>query len=339
MNPLLEITDLTVSFQSSREKIYALQDISFHMDSSEIVAVVGESGCGKSTLGKALVGLLPPTGKVLSGSAYFGQKDLLHLDKSKMRTIRGKEIGMIFQDPFLSLNPTMKIGYQIAEVLLEHKICPKDEIKMRVLSILHDVNIKQPEICYGLYPHQLSGGMKQRVLIAIAIACNAKFLIADEPTTALDATIQLQILKLLKKIQKQKEMSILVITHNMSVVSYLCDRVIVMYAGQIIESGKVQDVLYTPKHPYTKMLLASVPTLDKHKYLNPLQPIDGSLPVISSPVKKCSFAPRCPHAMHICIQKKPPIFKPNVKCWLYDEKFTTRPSPTGKESEEVFSKR
>jgi oligopeptide/dipeptide ABC transporter ATP-binding protein len=341
MKSILDIKNLNIEFRRKNDRICAVRDISFSIFKNEITAIVGESGCGKSALAKSIVGLLPENAKISSGSINYEDTNLLDSNQINIRKIRGKEIGMVFQDPFLSLNPTMKIGKQISEVLLAHNICSHQNVKNLCHQILDDVKIKNPTKCFEMYPHHLSGGMKQRVLIAIAIACRPKLLIADEPTTALDVTIQAQILKLLKDLHLRYEMDMLFITHDMTVVANLCSKIIVMYAGEIVEMGDTIDVIRSPQHPYTKMLLDSVPTLDKHKVLNKLRPIEGFLPVINNPLTYCSFVQRCPYAMQICIKKRPKLTenKQKTRCWLNDKQKSEYESDRSYITEEIIQTR
>ncbi len=320
MKHLLNVKNLSIEFKRRDGKILAVRDVSFDVFPNETIAIIGESGCGKSALAKSILGLLPENAKISSGSISYNDENLLNLNEPYLRSIRGKEIGMVFQDPFLSLNPTMKIGHQICEALFAHKICSVKYAKSVCYKILNEVKIKNPKIVFDMYPHQLSGGMKQRILIAIAVVCKPKLLIADEPTTALDVTVQTQILKLLKDLQRYYKMSMLLITHDMTVVADICDKMIVMYAGEVVEIGETKEIINSPKHPYTRMLLDSVPTLDKHKIFNRLKPIDGFLPIIDSPISYCSFVQRCPSAMQICAKKRPKLIKDKqcTRCWIYD---------------------
>jgi len=337
MKYLLNVKNLSVEFNRRDDRILAVRDVSFEVFPNETVAIVGESGCGKSALAKSILGLLPETAKIINGSISYDDNDLLSLKEISLRSIRGKEIGMVFQDPFLSLNPTMKIGQQICEALFAHRVSSVKYAKSICYKILSEVRIKNPEAVFEMYPHQLSGGMKQRILIAIAVVCKPKLLIADEPTTALDVTVQTQILKLLKDLQKGYNMSMLLITHDMTVVADICDKMIVMYAGEIVEMGKTQDIINSPKHPYTRMLLDSVPTLDKHKVFNRLKPIDGFLPIIDSPISYCSFAQRCPSAMQICARKRPNLTKDKqcTRCWLYDKRKSSKKPDGSQITQEV----
>lgn len=288
---LLSVENLHVTFKTEDKNFYAVRGIDFSLNEGESVGIVGESGCGKSAAALAIQSL--SSGDV-SGKISF----------------QGKGIGMVFQDPMTFLNPTMKIGAQIIEGPLYHKLISKAQAKQRALELLHLVGISNPEIRIDQYPHQLSGGMRQRVLIAIAIACNPALLIADEPTTALDVTLQAQILDLIKEMQKRFQMGLILISHDFGVIARVCETVLVMYAGKIVERGSVQEILNSPKHPYTRMLLNSLPRLDRPRS-EPLQSIEGSLPDLSQELRGCSFKTRCPFAAIKC-EKEP---TGRVACW------------------------
>lgn len=255
MNNLINVDNLKISFKNKNETIPVVHDVGFQIRSHEIVGLIGESGSGKSLTALSLLKLLPKGGQITSGSIRFEDKDLVHLPEKEMQKIRGNHIAMIFQDPLSALNPTLSIGYQIGESLHQHERFPENEIKKRTLELLKQVGISDPEMRIHQYPHELSGGMRQRVLIAIALACNPILLIADEPTTALDVTIQLQILDLLQKIRIERKLSILLITHDLGVVAHLCDRVLVMHKGTIIEDQPVRELFKAPIHPYTQSLI------------------------------------------------------------------------------------
>ncbi len=309
---LLDVQNLSVSFSIQDRKLHAVRDVSFQLNEGEIIGIVGESGCGKSALVQSLLRLIPS--KIETGKVLFDGVDLLQLTPERLRAIRGREIGMIFQDPMTSLNPTMQIGAQITESILYHRLAAPKAAQERAIELLRLTGVPDPEARYTQFPHQLSGGLRQRVLIAIALAAKPRILIADEPTTALDPTIQAQILHLLK----QLKMSQIVITHDIGAVASLCDRVLVMYAGKIVEAGTAQDVLTAPKHPYTKMLLYSLPTLQT-KRGEKLYAIEGSPPSLFTPPPGCPFAARCPHAMNICAREFPPTHE-NTACWLHNER-------------------
>jgi oligopeptide transport system ATP-binding protein len=320
MMPLLEVKNLSVTFSTYLGKVHAIRNISFTIEKGETVAIVGESGCGKSVTAQAIMGLIPyPPGRIENGEIIFNGTPLLYKSKKEMEQIRGKEIGMIFQDPMTSLNPTMRIGNQIIEGLIKHQGYSKQKAKEHAIELLMLVGISDPEKRIEQYPYEFSGGMRQRVVIAIALACNPKLLIADEPTTALDVTIQAQILNLMKEIQMKMGTSIILITHDLGIVAGMCDRVIVMYGGQIVESGSVEQIYTVPRHPYTHGLLRSVPRLDMDKGKE-LVPIYGSPPNLLNPPQGCPFYPRCEYAMQICKSYPPSLelleHKHQVACWL-----------------------
>lgn len=308
MSKLLEVKDLRVSFNTYNGEVQAVRGVSFDLNEGETLAIVGESGSGKSVTSSTLMGLLPkPAGVIKSGQILFQGEDLVKKSEKEMQKIRGKEISMVFQDPLSSLNPTMKIGNQIIEGLIKHQGMNRAEAKKKAIELLDQVGIPHPEIRVNQYPHQFSGGMRQRVVIAIALACNPKILIADEPTTALDVTIQAQILELMKEIQRDTKTSIIFITHDLGVVANVADRVAVMYAGKIVEIGTVDDVFYNPKHPYTWGLLGSMPTLDAKD--EELYTIPGTPPDMLNPPKGDAFAPRNEFALEIDAVMEPPMFK------------------------------
>ncbi|NGX47009.1 MAG: Oligopeptide transport ATP-binding protein OppD [Chlamydiae bacterium] len=317
--PLLDVRDLHVTFKIQKQLLEAVRGISFSVYPHEILGIVGESGCGKSAAAKALVKLLPPHSTLISGEVFFQGSNLLKYTESQMQKVRGKDIGMIFQDPITSLNPTMKIGDQIIEgYLLHHKSTKHSEAKDYALRLLELVGIPHASFRFGEYPHTLSGGMRQRVMIAIALAAKPKLIIADEPTTALDVTIQAQILDLMHKIKEKTGTSFILITHDMSVVAGYCDRVLVMYCGKIIEKASVEDIFSTPRHPYTQGLLQSIPRLDMPKD-SPLIPIDGSPPNLTEKISGCAFCPRCKYSMPICEEQTPQLQElkkgHDVACW------------------------
>jgi oligopeptide transport system ATP-binding protein len=318
---LLEVKNLSISFRTYLGKVHAVRDVSFSIDKGETVAIVGESGCGKSVTAQAIMGLIPtPPGAIEAGEIFFEGRELLALSKKEREKIRGQKIGMIFQDPMTSLNPTMRVGRQIIEGLIKHQKISRQEAERQAIEMLHLVGIADPEKRISQFPHEFSGGMRQRVIIAIALACNPQLLIADEPTTALDVTIQAQILELMQKIQRDRGTSIILITHDLGIVAGMCDRVIVMYSGQIMEMGTVDHIYANPRHPYTSALLRSVPRLDMDKGRE-LIPIEGTPPNLLSPPKGCPFCPRCPFAMQICQKKYPALEKieehQEAACWLY----------------------
>ncbi|MFC5450197.1 ABC transporter ATP-binding protein [Paenibacillus aestuarii] len=305
-NNLLEVKDLKVSFRTYAGEVQAVRGVTFNLKKGEVLAIVGESGCGKSVTAQTLMRLIPtPPSYIKSGSVLFdGKMDITKLSNREMEKIRGSEMGMIFQDPMTSLNPTMKIGDQITEGLVKHQGLSKKAATERAIEILKLVGINSPEGRIHQYPHELSGGMRQRVMIAIALACSPKLLIADEPTTALDVTIQAQIIDLMKKISVETDSSIILITHDLGVVADMAQRVVVMYAGKIVEQGTVDEIFYNPEHPYTWGLLRSVPRLDTNAN-EELVPIPGTPPDLFAPPKGCAFAARCPYAMSICLEEDP----------------------------------
>lgn len=322
MEKILEVKDLNVTFDTYSGSVQAVRGVNFDLRKGETLAIVGESGSGKSVTTKALMGLIPkPAGKIPKGEILFDGKDLTKLNDKQMSKIRGRDISMIFQDPMTSLNPTMKIGKQIMESLIKHQKMNKAKARERAIELLELVGIPKPADRIDQYPHQFSGGMRQRVVIAIALACNPKILLADEPTTALDVTIQAQILELMKDIQKKTDASIVFITHDLGVVANVADRVAVMYAGKIVEIGTVDDIFYNPKHPYTWGLIGSMPTLDSDG--EELIAIPGSPPDLTNPPKGDAFAARNPYVMKIDTEMEPPMFKVSdthyAATWLLHE--------------------
>lgn len=324
MSRLIEIKDLEVGFKTYGGEVQAVRGVSFHLDEGECVGIVGESGCGKSVTAKALLKLIPtPPGRIKNGSIIFDDKDIISYTKKQIRPIRGAEISMIFQDPMTSLNPTMTVERQIGEVIVKHQHANKKQVYERTLEIMKLVGIPNPEKRVKQYPHEFSGGMRQRVMIAIAMACNPKLLIADEPTTALDVTIQAQILDLMKDLQNKFNTSIMLITHDLGVVANMAQRVLVFYAGKIVESGSCDEIFYNPGHPYTWGLLKSMPRVDAlNKEM--LVSIEGAPPDLFKPPTGCSFMPRCEHAMRLCSIAEPPMLHINdaheAACWLHHEK-------------------
>jgi peptide/nickel transport system ATP-binding protein len=318
---VLEVDKLRVGIKDDGEKIAIVNGISFHLHKGETLGIVGESGCGKSMTSLSLMGLLPPGVERHDGNVRLGDLHFKDFSKKDWRKIRGKKISMIFQEPMSSLNPVYTIGDQIMEMVLSHEKVSKKAARARALEMLKLVGIPRPEHVLDEYPYQLSGGMRQRVMIAIALSCNPEVLIADEPTTALDVTIQAQILELMKDIQNQLDMSIVLITHDLGVVAEMCDRVIVMYAGEIVEESLVVELFDNPKHPYTKGLIASLPDVDEQKEY--LSSIPGVVPAPGNMPAGCRFAPRCSLAHERC-KDEPPLFETEsgsqVKCWLFEEK-------------------
>ena len=334
---LLEVSGLRVTFKTHGGEVNAVRDVSFSMNKGETLAIVGESGCGKSVTAKSIMRLIPEhIGKIAGGSVMFKGKDLAKLPEKEMREIRGKEISMIFQDAMTSLNPTISIGEQIMEGIIRHQKVGKSEARRQAVEILTLVGIANPESRLKQYLHQFSGGMRQRIMIAIALVCRPSILIADEPTTALDVTIQAQIIDLFKSIQQKTGVSIIIITHDLGVVAKIADRVNVMYAGKVVESGPVQDIFYNPQLPYTKGLLASMPRLDADRSI-PLSPIPGTPPDLFAPPLGCAFAARCDYALEVCRNYQPAESnvhgKHSVSCWLQDPRakkmLAAMQAPTG----------
>ncbi|KKI93619.1 peptide ABC transporter ATP-binding protein [Bacillus sp. SA1-12] len=308
MEKMLEVKDLHISFHTFSGEVQAIRGVNFDLLKGETLAIVGESGSGKSVTTKAVMRLLPESNsEIKKGEILFEGKDLAKLSGKEMQKIRGKDISMIFQDPMTSLNPTMKVGKQIIEPIVKHQKLSKAAAKERAIDLLRLVGIPQPELRFNQYPHQFSGGMRQRVVIAIALACNPKVLIADEPTTALDVTIQAQILELMKDLQKKIDTSIIFITHDLGVVANVADRVAVMYGGKIIEIGTVDEIFYNPQHPYTWGLISSMPSLESED--DELYAIPGTPPDLLDPPKGDAFAPRNEYAMKIDLEEQPPMFK------------------------------
>ncbi|MGY0693361.1 ABC transporter ATP-binding protein [Virgibacillus sp. FSP13] len=323
MSKLLEVNDLSVSFDTYGGEVKAVRGVNFQLDEKETLAIVGESGSGKSVTSQAIMQLIPmPPGKFAGGSIMFEGEDLTQKSEKQMQDIRGKDISMIFQDPMTSLNPTMTVGKQIAEGLIKHQNMSKKEAHNRGVELLKLVGIPNPEARINQYPHQYSGGMRQRAMIAIALACNPKMLIADEPTTALDVTIQAQILDLMRDLQEKTGTAIILITHDLGVVANAAHRVAVMYGGKIVETGTVDEIFYQPKHPYTWGLLGSMPKLEGSD--EELQAIPGSPPDLADPPKGCPFVTRCPYAMKVCENHMPDYTElsdtQKTACWLLDER-------------------
>ncbi|MEK9199554.1 ABC transporter ATP-binding protein [Lysinibacillus halotolerans] len=306
---LLQVKDLETTFFTDDGKVPAVDHIDFHINEGEILAIVGESGCGKSVTSLSIMGLVPsPPGKITSGQILLNELDLTKQTEKEMRKIRGKEVAMIFQEPMTSLNPLYTIGNQLTEAILIHnKGMKKKDAANRAIEMMKLVGLPRAEELMKDYPHQLSGGMRQRVMIAMALLCNPKLLIADEPTTALDVTIQAQILKLMKELNKQFKTAVLLITHDLGVVAETCERVIVMYAGQIVEEAPISEIFKNPQHPYTKGLIQSVPDMRYKK--ETLYSIKGNVPKPGSIQTGCRFAPRCEFAAERCFTENPPLYE------------------------------
>jgi len=318
---LLEIKDLKVSFFTPAGEVKAVDGISYSLGYDEVMGVVGESGSGKSVEAYSIIGLLQSPGKVTGGSITFEGEDVLAFTDEQMREFRGNKVSMIFQNPMTCLNPVYTIGNQLTEAITCHdKSVSKEEARERAIHMLRIVGINNAEKRMDQYPHEFSGGMRQRAMIAMALICKPKLLIADEPTTALDVTIQAQILEVMKDIQKEVHTSIIFITHNLGVVAEICDKVSVMYAGKIVEQGSVNEIFYNPQHPYTKGLLASMPRLDQDTHER-LIPIEGTPIDLLDPPQGCNFGPRCKDCMKVCLSKKPPYAEVGdghiSACWLH----------------------
>ena len=317
---ILEIKDLRTEFHSYAGVVYALNNVSFDVEVGEAVGIVGESGSGKSVTMLSLMRLLSENGKVSNGTISFNGIDILNCSQIEMESIRGNEMGMIFQDPMTSLNPVFTVGEQLVEAIIKHTGVSKKLAKEKAIEMLKIVGIPSPESRVDQYPFEFSGGMRQRVMIAMALSCEPKLLIADEPTTALDVTIQAQILELMKELKDKMNTSIILITHDLGIVADICDKVMVMYGGTIVEKGSVHDIFASPLHPYTQGLLHSIPRLNMKK--ERLSPIEGQPPDMINPPKGCPFVSRCKKAMNICLNQKPKykeISKDHSTCcWLYD---------------------
>ncbi|UXR86260.1 ABC transporter ATP-binding protein [Staphylococcus felis] len=321
---VLEINDLHVSFDIEAGEVQAVRGVDLYLNKGETLAIVGESGSGKSVTTKAITKLFQgPSGRIKKGNIIFNGEDLTQKTEKELMRLRGKEISMIFQDPMTSLNPTMKIGKQVMEPIIKHIGLNKSDAKKRAIELLELVGLKRVKERFNAYPHQFSGGQRQRIVIALALACEPKILIADEPTTALDVTMQAQILDLMKELQKKIDTSIIFITHDLGVVANVADRVAVMYGGQMVETGDVNEIFYDPRHPYTWGLLSSMPDLDT-KGDDVLRAIPGSPPDLIHPPKGDAFAPRSEYALAIDFKESPPWFKVSpthfVRSWLLDER-------------------
>lgn len=319
---LLHIQHLSTYFDTDEGTVKAVDDISLHVRPGEIVCIVGESGCGKSITALSVMGLIEaPTGRIADGVIDFDGQNLLSLSKNHLRSIRGNDIAMIFQEPMSSLNPVITIGEQMSEPLIIHKKMNKKQAQKRVLELITQVGISRPEQIAKSYPHELSGGMLQRIMIAIAISCDPKLLIADEPTTALDVTIQAQILDMLREFRSQSDMSILLITHDLGVVAEMADYVVVMYSGKIVEEGEVVELFANPRHPYTQGLLRSKPIINQRQ--KELYSIPGYVPNPLELQESCYFHERCEHCMDICRIQEPPLRNvengQKTACWLYEK--------------------
>ena len=316
--PLLEVRNLRVEFPTRRGKLVALDDVSFDIAPGEILGVVGESGAGKSLTGAAIIGLLDPPGRVASGEIRFDGRRIDNLPYEEMRKVRGRHIGAIFQDPLTSLNPLYTIGLQLTETIQTHLPVSNEEARQRAIKLLQETGIPAAEARIDQYPHQFSGGMRQRVVIALALAAEPKLIVADEPTTALDVSIQAQIISLLKRLCKDHGAAVMLITHDMGVIAETCDRVAVMYAGRVAEIGPVRDVIHAPAHPYTVGLMGSIPAMDEDR--ERLLQIDGSMPRLTAIPTGCAFNPRCERAFDRCRVERPDLLAAGptrAACWLH----------------------
>lgn len=317
---LLQVEELTIAFNTRRGELIAVDNISFEMHPGEILGVVGESGAGKSLTGAALTGLLEPPGFIKSGQIFFEGKRIDNLPYEKMRKLRGNQIGAIFQDPLTSLNPLFTVGDQLVETIIAHKNLTKEQAKKKALDLLDEVGIPAPDKRFDQYPHQFSGGMRQRVVIALALCLDPRLIIADEPTTALDVSIQAQILNLLKRLCREHNAAVMLITHDMGVIAETADRVAVFYAGRIAEIGKVRDVIKKPQHPYTQGLMGAIPIIGHD--VEQLTQIDGAMPRLTDIPKGCSFNPRCPKVFAKCKKERPNLMPAGATwaaCWLHEK--------------------
>ncbi len=323
MNNVLRVDDLHVSFDTYAGEVKAVRGVTFEVMEGEVLAIVGESGCGKSVTAQTIMKLNPmPPARIVRGEIQLIDKDIVHASEKEMMNIRGKDVSMIFQDPMTCLNPTMTVGKQLTEAIRHHQKLSKEDALKESIRLLNLVKIPNPEQRSRQYPHEFSGGMRQRVMIAMALSCAPKLLIADEPTTALDVTIQAQIMDLLKEIKEKTNTAIILITHDLGVVASMADRVAVMYAGKIVELGTAEDIFYRPSHPYTKALLRSLPTTDMDRSVR-LVSIAGTPPDLLNPPVGCGFASRCRNCMKICHAQLPPQFEVGQNhlsaCWLHHE--------------------
>lgn len=322
IKPVLTVENLTVTFETKYGSAVAVNNVSFTLKKGEKLGLVGESGSGKSVTSKSIIRLLPSPPAKVEGRIFLGDKNLLELSEKEMRSYRGNKIAMIFQEPMVCLNPLFTIGDQLSEVILLHQHCSKKECYQKVVDMLRTVGIPSPETRFKQYPFELSGGMRQRVMIAMALLCNPKVLIADEPTTALDVTIQAQIMDLLKKLNKEFDVSIILITHDLGVVAEMVDTVAVMYAGNIVEKASVREIFNDPRHPYTQGLLKSIPTMKAVE--GELETIEGNVPSIYKLPRGCNFHNRCKYKKPICTEEVPPMITDAercVKCWKYTDRW------------------
>jgi oligopeptide transport system ATP-binding protein len=322
-DPVLQVNNLSTSFFTDDGEVKAVREVSFDLQAGETLGLVGESGCGKSVTAMSILGLVSRPGRVVGGEILFKGKDLLKISTEDLRKVRGRDIAMIFQDPLSSMNPVLRVGYQIDEAMLAHDKIPKDQVPQRDIELLRQVRVPDPERRIKDYPHQFSGGMRQRAMIAMGLSNKPDLLIADEPTTALDVTVQAQILELLRDLNQQLGTSIVLITHNLGVVAGLCKRVIVMYAGEIVEEGSVEQIFEDPQHPYTWSLLRSLPRIDASRR-DRLRSIEGLPPDLIALPPGCKFSPRCPYRVERCFTDDPVLERINssqqVACWVTMER-------------------
>ncbi len=324
MTALLEVRNLRVEFPSRRGTLLALDDISFSIQAGEILGVVGESGAGKSLTGAAIIGLLEPPGRIAGGQILLQGQRIDNLPYEQMRAIRGRRIGAIFQDPLTSLNPLYTVGRQLVETIQTHLKVGAEEARQRALKLLQETGIPAPEARLDQYPHQFSGGMRQRVVIALALAAEPQLIVADEPTTALDVSIQAQIIRLLRGLCKDHGAAMMLVTHDMGVIAETCDQVAVLYAGRVVEIGPVSDVIHSPSHPYTRGLMGSIPAMDEDR--EELLQIDGAMPRLNAIPAGCAFNPRCPQVLPRCKQQRPelmPAGATRAACWLVPQSAQT----------------
>jgi oligopeptide/dipeptide ABC transporter ATP-binding protein len=319
MPALLQVRDLQTYYFTPGGTVRSVDGANLDIEAGETLGLVGESGCGKTTLGLSLIGLVPPPGRIVGGQILFRGEDLVRQDERAWRQLRGRHIAMVLQDPTASVNPVLSIGYQVGEPLHEHLHLSGGRLRSAVVELLGRVRISSPERRAREYAHRFSGGMRQRAVIAMALAAHPELLIADEPTTALDVTIQAQMLRLFRELQREQAFAMLLITHDLGIVAELCERVAIMYAGQIVETGRTRRLLERPSHPYTASLLRAVPRLGKRA--ERLESIDGQPPDLSQPITGCRFAPRCPAVLPLCRTHAPPVTRPeqdgSVACWLH----------------------
>ncbi|MBL8329052.1 MAG: ABC transporter ATP-binding protein [Rubrivivax sp.] len=322
--PLLQVKNLRVEFPTRHGTLLALDDISFDIAPGEILGVVGESGAGKSLTGAAIIGLLEPPGRIAGGQILLEGRRIDQLGADEMRKVRGRQIGAVFQDPLTSLNPLYTVGRQLIETIRTHLPMDERQARERAVDLLRQTGIPAPEARIEQYPHQFSGGMRQRVVIALALAAQPRLIVADEPTTALDVSIQAQIIALLKRLAREQGASVMLVTHDMGVIAETCDRVAVLYAGRVAEIGPVADVIHRPSHPYTSGLMGSIPAMDEDR--ERLLQIDGAMPRLNAIPQGCAFNPRCPKVMDRCRRERPELLNAGATraaCWLVDEKVAT----------------